>query len=162
MGGIMRLKNKKTGEIAELRSKQQLYEDEPHLFLDTKNGRRHYTSLAELNEEWEDYEEPKKHYSITQFGDVVDEVDGYMSETIDEMKEIGNYFDTREEAEKAVERLRAWKRLKDKGFRHTHFVIDHKTKSAKVVYKAQELGLTFEEAKQFYENFYLLFGGKDE
>ena len=32
------------------------------------------------------------------------------------MKEIGNYFETREEAEKAVEKLKAWKRLKDKDF----------------------------------------------
>ena len=31
-------------------------------------------------------------------------------------KEIGNYFKTKEEAEKAVEKLNAWKRLKDKGF----------------------------------------------
>lgn len=34
-------------------------------------------------------------------------------------KEIGNCFDTIEEAEKAVEKLKAWKRLKDKGFRIT-------------------------------------------
>lgn len=32
-------------------------------------------------------------------------------------KEIGNYFETKEEAEKAVEKLKAWKRLKDKGFK---------------------------------------------
>ena len=158
----MKLRNKKTGEILEEVRSSMDSKDRLRIYDMLTDKYYTYNSLAELNEEWEDYEEPKKHYSITQFGDVVDEVDGYMSETIDEMKEIGNYFDTREEAEKAVERLRAWKRLKDKGFRHTHFVIDHKTKSAKVVYKAQELGLTFEEAKQFYENFYLLFGGKDE
>jgi hypothetical protein len=35
----------------------------------------------------------------------------------DRCKEIGNYFDTLEEAEKAVEKLKAWKRLKDAGFR---------------------------------------------
>ena len=117
MGGIMRLKNKKTGEIAELRSKQQLYEDEPHLFLDTKNGRRHYTSLAELNEEWEDYEEPKKYYYINDIGAIQREEVGKCG--IDELarKEIGNYFESEEEAEKAVKKIEAWKRLKDKGFR---------------------------------------------
>lgn len=31
-------------------------------------------------------------------------------------KNFGNYFGTKEEAERAVERLKAWKRLKDKGF----------------------------------------------
>lgn len=32
-------------------------------------------------------------------------------------KRIGNYFETREEAELAVRKLKAWKRLKDNGFR---------------------------------------------
>lgn len=32
-------------------------------------------------------------------------------------EEIGNYFSSREEAEKAVKKLKAWKRLKDKGFK---------------------------------------------
>lgn len=31
-------------------------------------------------------------------------------------KEVGNYFSSREEARKAVKKLKAWKRLKDKGF----------------------------------------------
>lgn len=75
----------------------------------------YYRSLAELNEEWEDYEEPKEYYCIdwtesdgiykTRYEDVRDDFN----------KEIGNYFNTREEAEKAVEKLKAWKRLKDKG-----------------------------------------------
>lgn len=34
-----------------------------------------------------------------------------------ERKEIGNYFPSREESEKAVEKLKAWTRLRDKGFR---------------------------------------------
>lgn len=34
-----------------------------------------------------------------------------------EHKEIGNYFETYEEADKAVEKLKAVKRLKAKGFR---------------------------------------------
>lgn len=41
-------------------------------------------------------------------------------ELIDEQrKEIGNYFETEEEARKAVKKLKAWKRLKDKGFKFT-------------------------------------------
>lgn len=32
---------------------------------------------------------------------------------IERLKQIGNYFETEEEAEKAVEKLKAWKRLKD-------------------------------------------------
>ena len=39
----------------------------------------------------------------------------------DRLQEIGNYFLSREEAERAVEKLKAWKRLKDKGFRFTEY-----------------------------------------
>lgn len=36
-------------------------------------------------------------------------------------KEIGNYFDSEEEAKRAVEKLKALKRLRDKGFRFTGY-----------------------------------------
>ena len=40
----------------------------------------------------------------------------YSGDDVDDFnKSIGNYFETKEEAEKAVEKLKAWKRLKDKG-----------------------------------------------
>lgn len=84
----MKLRNKKTGEITEANYWNIIQE---------------YNSLAELNEEWEDYEEPKGmqeiHISFNDPTAVVIE------------------FGTDEEAEKAVEKLKAWKRLKDKGFR---------------------------------------------
>ena len=96
----MKLRNKKTGEI-----------NLGDLHLDD------FDSLAELNEEWEDYEEPKDHYYIDYDGDImiVEALD--YEPKIKGMKQIGNYFETKEEAEKAVEKLKAWKRLKDKGFR---------------------------------------------
>lgn len=100
----MKLRNKKTGEIIILID---------HIF-------DNYNSLAELNEEWEDYEEPKEHYFITEYGGVysLNEYEGLNNvANVDEYKQIGNYFDTLEEAEKAVEKLKAVKRLKDKGFR---------------------------------------------
>ena len=108
----MKLKNKKTGEVVTL----TLSTNGEDLIIMGNDMLAHITKLSELKD-YEDYEEPKAHYSITQFGDVVDEVDGYMSVTIDEMKQIGNYFETKKEAEKAVKKLKAWKRLKDKGFR---------------------------------------------
>lgn len=43
------------------------------------------------------------------------EIIGYNPEREAYRKSIGNYFETKEEAEKAVERLRAWKKLKDGG-----------------------------------------------
>ena len=103
----MKLRNKKTGEIKEV---------EPI----TIGG---FRSLAELNEEWEDYEEPSKTiWQIKDSGELQDfEEDDFSDGYIESSKSIGNYVDTREEAEKAVEKLKAWKRLKDKGFRF----IDH-------------------------------------
>lgn len=106
MGGIMRLKNKKTGKLIKL---------DIHCIAG-----KNYETLAEINDEWEDYEEPENFYIVEQRGTV-----GSRFRTGDEyekmFKEIGNYFETKEEAEKALEKLKAWKRLKDKGFRF----IDH-------------------------------------
>lgn len=74
-----------------------------------------------------DYKEPEVAYYIDSQGDVFVFGD---TESDDWTKEeaIGNYFETKEEAEKAVEKLKAWKRLRDKGFRfegwdsnHGHF-----------------------------------------
>ena len=78
----------------------------------------YYNSLTALNTEWEDApEEPKEYWYIDPM------VCGIYCTKIkkDEYafnKQIGNCFcfESKEEAEKAVERLRAWKRLKDKGF----------------------------------------------
>lgn len=74
--------------------------------------------------EWEyeeDYEEPKEYWFIDEFGMVQQETDYYYGENKsavhDKRLEVGNYFETKEEAEQAVEKLKAWKRLKDKGFR---------------------------------------------
>lgn len=65
-------------------------------------------------EEWfEEVEEPKEYW-------VIDIRDGagykpYLEEPSEMDFEIGNYFETKKEAEKAVEKLKAWKRLKDLG-----------------------------------------------
>lgn len=93
----MKLKNKISGEIKEF----SLFDGE-----ELQGG----ATLKSLAEEWEDYEEPKKYWII--YGNQVleNECDGVIE---DRFKEIGNYFETREEAEKAVEKLKAWKRLKD-------------------------------------------------
>lgn len=104
----MKLRNKRTGEIRDC----QLMAD----------GFIVINSLKDL-EEWEDYQEPKGYWHINSLGEVeklaIDDrlTDAEKSFILDSHLEIGNYFETREEAEKAVERLKAWKRLKDKGFR---------------------------------------------
>lgn len=111
----MKLRNKKTGEIAF--PDRQFQEDS--LKLVCENTGKSYTvkTLAKLNEEWEDYEEPKRHWIIDTMNDRVEDFDVPMAFN----ESIGNYFGTREEAEKAVEKLKAWKRLKDAGFKFKGF-----------------------------------------
>ena len=43
-------------------------------------------------------------------------VDPRNEDSTPEMRSIGNWFETEEEAKEAVEKLKAWKRLKDAGF----------------------------------------------
>lgn len=98
----MKLRNKKTGEILDFKT--------PACMVDEKYSYQ-YDSLAELNKEWEDAE-PKVAYYIDSQGDVFvfgdTEGDDWTQE-----EAIGNCFRTKEEAEQAVEKLKAWKRLKD-------------------------------------------------
>lgn len=60
-------------------------------------------------------EEPKEYWYIKHDGCVTITCGG----ADDDMKEIGNYFETKEEAEEVAGKLRAFKRLEDKGFRFT-------------------------------------------
>lgn len=112
----MKIKNKKTGEIGNLVSTNW---DEVVLKVLDDNGVQlgKYTSLAELNEEWEDCEEPKVYYYISDFGAIRECEIGKFPEDEEDRKRIGNYFETKEEAERAVEKLKAWKRLKNNGFK---------------------------------------------
>ena len=99
-------------EIAYLRGKVEVYER----FL------RSHGFIKEDKCDWEDYEEPKEYWYIN-------DLDGKpmkcelrycpvrdFDDWSEKRKKIGNYFETKEEAEKAVEKLKAWKRLKNKGF----------------------------------------------
>lgn len=119
-GKRMKLRNKKTGEIVDLdiaNIKAQFggisVIPKPHII----QGEEYvYNSLAELCGEWEDYEEPKEYWYINEWGNIEDT--DYKNDKYDNAaKEIGNYFSSEEEAELAVRRLQAWKRLKDAGFK---------------------------------------------
>lgn len=104
----MKLKNKISGEIKEF----SLFDG---------NVLQGGATLESLTEEWEDYKEPKEYYFIRDDGSGV----GYSpigNSTVAKRREaIGNYFSSGEEAEKAVEKLKALKRLKDKGMRMYSF-----------------------------------------
>ena len=91
----MKIRNKKTGEILEI---EKIVIDDIY----TVN------SVSGLADNWEDYEEPKVAYFINAQGYVIDFSDGYYDDWTHE-EQIGNKFETKEEAEKAVEKLKAWK-----------------------------------------------------
>ena len=80
-------------------------------------------------------------------------------------KAIGNKFDTKEEAEKAVEKLKAWKRLKDKGFgflgiHGMSYAIDFEINPPYTHITFNEYTAT-EDQKEFYNDLQLLFGGEE-
>lgn len=117
----MKLRNKKTGEIKDIQLGNHNDPSDGIVVVYSKNGEPRephdqYSSLAELNEEWEDYEEPKEYWYINDIGEV-EVIEEDESEETEDAKQIGNYFSSKEEAEKAVEKLKAWKRLKDDGFK---------------------------------------------
>ena len=139
----MKLRNKKTGEIIDI------YKGSITLNYDQGRKTIHFKCLEDL-EDWEDYEEPKEKWLITEGGNVI----GYPSEAKNEGEKIGNDFKTKEEAEKAVEKLKAWKRLKDKGFRFTDFC------------KFNDFAFTIraisdERWNEMFDDLDLLFGGKE-
>ena len=132
----MKLKNKKSGEIVEnayIRESHDFY-NKRTIAVFVRDGNRPpdrvstgYETLAELNEEWEDYEEPTGYWYIDFDGDILSCVEDFDEETDEERKSIGNYFETKEEAELAVRKLKAWKRLKDNGFKFETYGYDRET-----------------------------------
>ena len=109
----MKFRNKATKEIR----KAEMRDDGIYLFNETAEEWRK-CDWKVLAKYWEEYiEEPKEYYCIDWT-----EPNGIYKTLCEDArddfnKEIGNYFDTREKAELAVKKLKAWKRLKDKGFR---------------------------------------------
>lgn len=145
----MKLRNKNTGEIINNNG------------INFAEGNyKTYNSLAELNEEWEDVpEEPKKYWFINASGEISSIYEEDEEEEDTKLcKAIGNYFETKEEAEKAVEKLKAWKRLKDKGISFEAKVIDGKWY---LTPKAEPQQRTFDEAHDVFKDIMFIFGGEE-
>lgn len=144
----MKLLNKRTGEIVEdayVRETHDFQFDGQKHILAVFRGNGHrpperisgpYNSLAELNEEWEDYKEPKD----DGFEHIITLVESY-SNLDDEWYPKG-----------IVEKLKAWRRLEDKGFRITL----HGCKGN------AWLQANWGNLQGDYSDVLLLFGGKDE
>lgn len=149
----IKLRNKKTGEIGEIR-----YENH-ELYIDTDEGFTYWLrTIAELNERWEDYEEHKDIWWLDNEGQV-NHASGEVDANFRENRKIGNYFLSREEAEKAAEKLKALKRLKDRGFKVDLWDYDggnyqERIRTGRILFRVKE----YEEND---EDLDLLFGGEE-
>ena len=156
----MKLRNKKTREIIDFNSitdtcfgsKIQLQATDIHdkpIYI--------YNSLAKLNDEWEDVPDESKDYYYIYANQVLKgECDGIID---NRFKEIGNYFETREQAEKVVEKLKAWKRLKDNGISFETKVIDGRWYLEP---KVESQPRTSDEVHNLFKDIMFIFGDKDE
>lgn len=116
-------------------------------------------NVAEMLEAgWEDYEEPKDHWYINYQGEVYVLDPKAVPEYSRNAKSIGNYFETKEEAEKAVEKLKAWQRIKDKGVYFEIKVID---RNSYLAIKADPSERTFSDSCDIWEDIMYVFGGED-
>jgi len=144
---MCKLRHKGTGEII---SSKELLTDEFITDLFSKDFNYFHSKLEKIFDVWEVYEEPTYWYI---YADHVFEnkCDGVME---DMFKANGNYFKTKEEAEKAVEKLKAWKRLKDNSFRFVDLRFEY-----------DELGGTIKFKTNLYDGINddldLLFGGEE-
>lgn len=164
----MKLRNKKTGEIIDL-NKGSITGHGTTIQLQAIDRYNkpiwNYNSLAELNEVWEDYEEANGWWYI----DENYEAHTTNSTLRDERKdrEIGNCFSCKEDAEKAVQKLKAWKRLKDADFSITGWdnsIGDDYYKPAQIVIRLNNNPDDFDEYEDigpFKNDLDLLFGGKE-
>jgi superfamily II DNA or RNA helicase len=147
----MKIRNKTTGEIATLTLD---LDGETLIIMKDDEMIVYGVSLEDLIQDWEDYKYPN-YYFIDYDGVII--YAGENEKFKNEMKEIGNYFETREEAEKAVEKFKAWKRLKDKGFRFNGVYEDY---TIQFTAPKEEIGWYWRNGMG--EDLDLLFGVKDE
>ena len=156
----MKLRNKQTGEKAEVEINCN------SMLVTYENGKLeqyYFGSLKDLDE-WEDYEEPETYYYISDLGNIESLTNDHGQNLPEEIwhkaikhrKEIGNYFETKEEAEETVEKLKAWKRLKDNGFKFKMWEYDDRyaTEFPCILIRANKI-------KNCEDDLDLLFGGEE-
>ena len=97
-------------------------------------------------------------------------IDGHICDDLrysvntNDMDKIGNLFDTKEEAEKAAEKLKAWKRLKELGFRFIGKTCEYKSDKhfGSVFFETSgDILNIYDDNVEFYDDLNLLFGGEE-
>lgn len=148
----MKLRNKKTGQLGNFIINKDHFECVDLDYVPE------YRSVAELSSEWVDAPEEPKGIQCIYYVNHFDaaRLDGVI---------VG--FSSKEEAKKAVKKLKAWKRLKDKGFRFIEWELDMKTIADGKIWF--DIGLNTQwDAEQLLErepevkkSLDLLFGGEE-
>jgi len=146
-GAKMKLRNKETGEAIDKLETIAYIQWSKKILMVYRNSRRQriareYNSLEDFNKEWEDYEEPK---GIKSVGIIGSSVHIEMS--------------SKEEAEAAVEKLLAWQRLKEAGFKFggwTHTPITKSLAGYNLHIKAYT-----DKLADYMDDIQLLFGGEE-
>ena len=162
----MQLRNKKTGEIVEFvgcTAKGM----RTFLRFDDLNGAFKFevNSLAELiNNGWEDYRESETFWYISPTGTPIKSTTSiYDPLEIHLMKRIGNYFESEEDAEKAVEKLIALTRLENKGFKFDGYGRYHWTGEEwpHIAFSYPNFGDLFDNSETVSDLDLLFSGGKE-
>ena len=110
-----------------------------------------YIEVGSLEKIWES----KEYWYIDIDGEINS---GDMEDdTVKDMRKIGNYFETKEEAERAVEKLKAWKRLKQNLIDHVlKYEFDEMTEDIHA-----NLSFTVGSYPTVGNDLDLIFGGKE-
>ena len=113
----MKLKNRKTGLVVELADSYMLSTPGGIVI-----GGKEYNTLRELNQDWEDFFEDRPVWVVDVDGEPW-EAENLEEDVLAKCKTIGNGFATKEEAYLVSNKLRAWKKLSDKGFRFVNWTL---------------------------------------
>lgn len=158
----MKLQGKKTGAFANFVG----YIDQATPIIDLPTGNtmltvrymdagvncyKDYKTIAEFNKDWEDFKEPKEFWHIGQDGVIFSDTDTITQDYADRLKAIGNYFETKKEAKEAVDKLKAWKILREN---KVHFDFATLSDEDTITIFARKKGAIHEYDKELF----LLFG----
>lgn len=120
-----------------------------------------YDKLEKICSDWEDAsEEPKDIWWLDNEGGV-NHSSGEVNDNFRKNREIGNYFLSREEAESAVKRLKALKRLKDKNIFAYLDYLDFCLQEGAIKIEFQQ-NLTDKEMAEVSDDLDTLLGEEDE
>lgn len=150
----MKLREKETGEIWTLINRNE--GTSAVLWVSNGSQTQRIESIEELTSRFEDYEED--YYFIDSHDCSAEWADGRNKELANARKEIGNYFESIEECRKAIEKLKAWKRLKDKGFEFTGVGMEYGGAWTKLLFNKGE---DEDWVRENMEDLRLLFRGEE-